>query len=167
MRAKERNKGGGFPSNALRAPRLMAVAIATLIATACKGNENALNAEPGEPPIMVRELQPTDPKPAPPAVIPKGLERLVELAKQDLASKTGGDARLIEIVSAAYVTWRDASLGCPEPGYQYAQVLTNGSLIILQAEGKRYRYHGGSKRLPFFCENPSRETPLPYGPGET
>ena len=145
----------------------MAVAIATLIATACNGNENALNAEPGEPPTMVRELQPTDPKPAPPAVIPKGLERLVDLAKQDLASKTGVDARLIEIVSAAYVTWRDASLGCPEPGYQYAQVLTNGSLIILQADGKTYQYHSGGKRMPVLCDSPSRETPVPYGAGET
>ncbi|MDH3401399.1 MAG: hypothetical protein OEM03_10605 [Chromatiales bacterium] len=167
MAVKERMSSRGFLGNATQLSRLTAVAIATLIATACSGHENALNAAPGEPPTMVRELQPTDPKPAPSVVIPKGLERLVELAKQDLASRIGVDVKVIKIVSAAYVSWRDASAGCPEPGYEYAQVLTNGSLIVLHAEGKIYQYHSAGDRPPILCENPSPETPMPYGPGDT
>lgn len=167
MKAKAGKSSSGFLGNTVRVPRLIAVAITALIATACNGHEIALSVEQDEPPTMVRELQPTDPKPAPSVVIPKGLERLVELAKQDLASRIGVDVKVIKIVSAAYVSWRDASAGCPEPGYEYAQVLTNGSLIVLQAEGTMYRYHSAGDKPPFLCESSSRETPMPYGPGES
>jgi hypothetical protein len=84
---------------------------------------------------------------------------LVEQAKSDLAGRLGQPAAEITLVSAEEVTWRDAALGCPQPGMYYAQVLTNGSRIVLTAGGKQYHYHSGGQRAPFLCENP--QPPLP------
>ena len=48
-------------------------------------------------------------------------------------------------------TWPDASLGCPEPGMMYAQVLTPGILVVLSYGGELHRYHGGIGAVPGEC----------------
>lgn len=96
-----------------------------------------------------------------------GLQRLVDLAKQDLGTRLGLEQAEIEIVQAEYVTWRDSSVGCPQPGYQYTQVLTNGADIRLGANKQVYHYHSGGNRPPTLCKNPSATEPLPYAPGES
>lgn len=78
----------------------------------------------------------------------------VEQAKTDLAGRLGISAAQVTVVSSEEVTWSDGSLGCPQPGMHYAQVLTNGSRIVLQAAGKQYNYHSGSRGAPFLCTNP-------------
>lgn len=86
--------------------------------------------------------------------IDPGLEPLIEQAKADLAQRLGVAESEIDVASAELVTWPDASLGCPQPGMQYAQVLTDGSLIVLKHAGQTYPYHtGGSRYVPFLCEN--------------
>lgn len=77
------------------------------------------------------------------------------VAVADLAKRLSVDAGQIKVVSVDEVTWSDASLGCPKPGMMYAQVLVDGTRIVLEANGKRYEYHSGQGRAPFFCENPS------------
>ena len=64
-----------------------------------------------------------------------GLQRLVDIAKTDLGTKLQIDAGDIDTVEAAYVTWRDSSIGCPTAGMQYMQVLTNGARVVLRANG--------------------------------
>jgi hypothetical protein len=44
------------------------------------------------------------------------------------------------VVRVTAKTWSDASLGCPEPEMMYAQVLTPGYQIILEAGGTHYDY---------------------------
>ena len=41
----------------------------------------------------------------------------------------------------------DASLGVPEPGAVYAQVITPGYVIDLTAAGQTYRYHAAGERV--------------------
>jgi len=50
-------------------------------------------------------------------------------------------------VSAEAVEWPDASLGNPQPGMVYAQVVTPGYKIILSARGQQYEYHSEHERL--------------------
>jgi hypothetical protein len=85
----------------------------------------------------------------------------VEQAKSELAARLGVGVGEVALVSSEEVTWRDASLGCPQPGMQYAQVLTDGSRIVLEARGKRYEYHAAGGRAPFLCTNP--QPPLRSG----
>lgn len=51
---------------------------------------------------------------------------------------TPGD---LSLVSYEYVTWPDASLGCPEPSESYAQVETPGWRIILDNDGEEVEFH--------------------------
>ena len=52
-----------------------------------------------------------------------GLEEIVQAARTDAARRTGLAPEALELVSAESVTWPDGSLGCPQPGLLYTQVL--------------------------------------------
>ena len=114
--------------------------------------ESSLQTEPeGAPSVTSPEgPEPTPPPPSaspgtPPstgeAEIPEGLESVVSEVVADLASRLGVSASQIVVVSAEEVTWRDGSLGCPEPGMAYTQALVNGTRIRLSSGGVLYEYH--------------------------
>lgn len=74
----------------------------------------------------------------------------------DLARRNGVDPSAITTVSVQNVTWRDSSLGCPQQGMRYLQVLSDGVRVVLELDGKRYEYHSGRGRPPFYCPNPQK-----------
>jgi hypothetical protein len=59
----------------------------------------------------------------------------------DAAQQTGVVAAEIVVERVEAHTWPDRSLGCPRPGVGYAQVITPGYLIVVQARGQRLEYH--------------------------
>lgn len=69
----------------------------------------------------------------------------------DLAARLGIPADQITVVEAKQVTWPDASLGCPAPDKMYAQVLTDGIQVVLQANGQTYDYRGRTPADVFLC----------------
>ncbi len=79
------------------------------------------------------------------------LEKLIADAQADLAQRIGAATASISVVSAEPVEWRDASLGCPIPGVMYAQVITPGYKIVLEAGGKQYNYHASTTTVRL-CE---------------
>lgn len=85
----------------------------------------------------------------------------VAAAIADLAERQGVNSEEITVVSNDQVTWRDGSLGCPEPGKMYTMVLTDGVRVVLEAAGQTYEYHGGKTGPVRFCENP--QEPIPEG----
>lgn len=84
-------------------------------------------------------------------------------AVADLADRLGVDDSVVTVVTQEEVTWPDQSLGCPQPDMRYAQVLVNGSLIVLDVGGTAYEYHSGGGRGPFYCANPTKPTSGGYG----
>ena len=96
-----------------------------------------------------------------------GLRRLVDMATKDLAASLKIKESDIKVAEAEYVTWRDSSLGCPKPDMQYLQVISNGSRIVLKANGAIYNYHSGGNVPPSYCTKPATRIPLPYEHGET
>jgi len=88
--------------------------------------------------------------------IDPGLQPYIDIAVSDLAQRLSADAAGITVTSATLVVWPDSSLGCPAPGQEYAQVTTDGALILLQAAGTEYPYHAGGSREPFLCEKPGK-----------
>jgi len=46
----------------------------------------------------------------------------------------------------------DASLGCPKPDMVYAQVITPGFLVVLEAMGDEYEYHTDVGRFVVPCQ---------------
>lgn len=79
----------------------------------------------------------------------------VEMAIADLAERLSIGADRISLREARGVTWPDTSLGCPQPGMAYNQVLTPGLMIRLSAGGQMYSYQSGGGREPFLCEQTS------------
>ena len=91
--------------------------------------------------------------------------RIPQIAEaiEDLAQRQSVPASEVEVVSVEEVVWPDSSLGCPQPGMRYRQVLQDGMRIILRANGRHYAYHSGGSRAPFLCER--KGGTLPAGPG--
>ena len=65
----------------------------------------------------------------------------VEAARSSLASRLGVNSAQINLVRIEEVSWSDTSLGCPEPGKEYAQVIVPGYRINLEHQGREYEYH--------------------------
>jgi len=82
----------------------------------------------------------------------------------DLAARVNTTPAKIEVLEAVSVVWRDSSMGCPKPGFDYLQVLTKGVRIRLRFGLKVFEYHGAGGRAPQYCEHPSDIEPLPGGP---
>jgi len=99
----------------------------------------------------------TSPSPNP---LDSSENKLLVYAKEDLARRLGIPLDQIKLVSMEQVTWRDGSLGCPQPGMQYTQALVNGTLIILSVDDQLYQYHSGKGGMPFLCEY-QPQPPLP------
>lgn len=83
----------------------------------------------------------------------------VAAAIADLTKRQGVKSEEITVVSNDEVTWRDGSLGCPEPGKMYSMALVDGVRIVLEAGGKSYSYHGGKTGSVKYCENPQEPAP--------
>jgi hypothetical protein len=89
---------------------------------------------------------------APSPEIDPALRTLVDQAVADLATRLKIDASSIVIVSAQAMSWSDGSLGCPQPGMLYTQVMVDGALIQLSVDGTSYSYHSGASGAPFLCQ---------------
>jgi hypothetical protein len=83
---------------------------------------------------------------------PPAAAEAVKLAKEDLTKRLGVATEAIRLVSVEAVDWSDASLGCPQPGMMYAQVITPGFLVTIEAEGQQYEYHTDEGRFVVLCE---------------
>jgi hypothetical protein len=81
-----------------------------------------------------------------------GSEAALAAAIADLSQRTGVSADQITLVSMEAREWSDASLGCPQEGMMYAQVITPGYLIILAAQGQQYEYHTDQAANVVLCQ---------------
>lgn len=82
---------------------------------------------------------------------------VVEQSRADLAARLDVEASSIEVAATERVTWRDGSLGCPQPGMMYTQALVEGTRVVLEHDARIYDYHAGADDESFLCENPDSE----------
>ena len=97
--------------------------------------------------------------PSPSTPTASGLQSLIETAKEDLTRRLSISMTQISLVEATEVVWPDSSLGCPQEGMAYAQVLTPGYLIRLESGNKEFEYHASKGTFITYCENPSPTIP--------
>ncbi len=98
----------------------------------------------GLPTEIVEPVSPLESLPMkaqPQAVSPEGSEAAVAAAVAALAEEINLPAGQVEVTSVEAVDWNDTSLGCPQEGYMYAQVITPGYRVLLAAGGQTYEYH--------------------------
>lgn len=93
------------------------------------------------------------------------IQKLIDLATNDLAVKLATDPSEIMLMEATAVTWPNSSLGCPQDGMVYAEVLTPGYLIVLKFGEELFEYHTSHDNTIVTCPNPS--PPVPGAPGNT
>ncbi len=120
--------------------------------TVDEGQGTPTVAPPTEEVIMTPTVTPQATEVKPPAKA----ERVVQLARQDLAQKLGLEGEAIRLVSVEAVEWSDTSLGCPQPGMMYAQVITPGFRVVLAAQGQTYEYHTDLERSVVLCANKAK-----------
>lgn len=71
---------------------------------------------------------------------PSELSGVVAGMITDTAGLLGVEEGDVAVITVAEVTWSDASLGCPQPGMVYAQVVTDGLQVVLQADDLLFDY---------------------------
>ncbi len=74
-------------------------------------------------------------------------QKYIMRAKAELSRQEGMNPDDIQLVSIEFTEFSDASLGVPEPGVDYAQVITPGYIIILQHRGETYEFHAAGSRI--------------------
>jgi hypothetical protein len=106
------------------------IIISLVLFTGCGGESDPVETEP----------------PQPFAELPKENRKYVMRAVAELSKQKNIDPNTVELVSLEFTEFSDASLGVPEPGETYAQVITPGYIIILEHEGKQYEFHASDDR---------------------
>ena len=142
-----------------QASKLLAiVALMLMFVVACApagGTEPAAPASTVEAATAVPTPQPEATVGITPELRPQnpGEKEHTTAAINDLAERLGVDRATIEVVAYEPITWRDGSLGCPQPDMMYTQALVDGYVVQLSVDGQTFRYHGQVGQDPFLCEN--------------
>lgn len=92
-------------------------------------------------------IQPTPTSTIPEPTVSEKAQKVVGLAKEDLANTISTSVNNIKLTSIEEMTWSDSSLGYPEPGGQYLTVETPGYKILLSYGGVVYEYHSDYERI--------------------
>lgn len=124
----------------IRTSATLALSLA-LIATACGASDTP------------------DPELGPRAILPDGSQRemtpeergIAMRAVKMLAEELNAPMTQVSVISIKPVNWPDSSVGCPQPGQAYAQVITPGHRIVLRARGEIHVMHEAGSD-PFVCK---------------
>jgi hypothetical protein len=123
-----------------------------------KVNASPIEDVPAAPPQFPSETKADSPMN--PSSVPQSM---LDVARDDAATRASIDRAKITVVSAAAVTWSDGSAGCPEPGMMYTQALVPGYRIVLQAGDQVLNYHATRSGSPRYC--PADRVMPPSGAG--
>jgi hypothetical protein len=124
--------------------KLSLLSIGLLLATIITGCNTSMNASDDNALLLNNEV-------------------IINLSKNELAKHLNIAEDEISLVSVEAVDFSDASLGAPEPGAFYAQIITPGYIIKLEAGGQVYQYNADlNSRAVLYQENIA----FPVDPGK-
>ena len=81
-------------------------------------------------------------------------DQAVQRAREVLAGELRCDVDDVQVVSVEAVEWSDSSLGCPQPGMMYLQVITPGYRVILEHDAQQYTVHTDQGHRAVRCDQP-------------
>ena len=107
--------------------------------------------------ISPAEMQATQPagEPVNTASMPRAVRRAVVV---DAAKRFQVAEEAVVLASAEQVTWGDGSLGCPQPGQMYTQMLVTGYRVTATTAAGRMRYHTDTRGNVVTCGLPVGHT---------
>lgn len=94
-----------------------------------------------------------------------GSGNAVAMVKADLAQRLGVSEEEVSVKSLETMQWSDSSLGCPQPGMMYAQVITPGYRLVLVVEGQVYEAHTDEGQHAVWCEKELSAMEVSHVPG--
>lgn len=103
------------------------------------------------PKLDRRPTLPTAVSPVTGPSVPGDAEAAVRAAVNDLAARSKIAPETVRVVSVIATDWPDTSLGCPQPGMFYAQVIVQGYKIVLSVGDKQVEYHADRKGRVVMC----------------
>jgi hypothetical protein len=68
-----------------------------------------------------------------------------------IAADLGVPPESVQVLTIESRNWPDTSLGCPQPDMLYAQVITQGYLILVEVSGERIEYHTDERGTVVRC----------------
>ncbi|HEY3079096.1 MAG TPA: hypothetical protein VGM69_04250 [Chloroflexota bacterium] len=86
---------------------------------------------------------------------PMSEDQIKQIAQDALARALNVPAGQVAVERVESVEWNDASLGCPQPGMMYAQVITPGFRVIANVNGQRKEVHADRAGHAVVCDRPS------------
>lgn len=112
-------------------------------------------APPTRIPDALPQESPAAGEPVATAAIPREVRRAVVA---DAAKRFGVAESSVVLTGAEQVTWSDGSLGCPEPGRLYTQMLVPGFRVQAKTQEGQLTYHTDSRGNALTC-GPSGTNP--------
>lgn len=147
----------------------MSAALAGALCFGCGGGADGAPS-PAEASTKAADLPSSGPVPiripAPPAggaPVTSELQRIIEAALADAASRTGMPVTALVVTSAEAVVWADGSLGCPQPGIAYTMALVPGYRVRIRAGDQLLDYHASGRGYLVLCPAGMSTDPLPAG----
>lgn len=119
----------------------------TLAATAAAGYP-AQPAPSGYPPASG---YPASTAPAVSTQPSADLQAIGRQVAAELAKKLSVDVSQIQVASTEATNWPDSSLGCPQAGMAYSQVVTPGYKVVLTYKQTQYEYHTDQRGTIVLC----------------
>ncbi|MEO0615075.1 MAG: hypothetical protein AAFY69_02970 [Pseudomonadota bacterium] len=124
-----------------------------LVAAGCDANSEAN----GDVESDAESAQTSDTKAR--VILPDGTQRALESAEINISMRAVAvlseamsiPISQVTVVSVRPVDWPDSSIGCPQPGQAYAQVITPGHKIAVRARGEIHVLHEAGGK-PFLCK---------------
>ena len=86
---------------------------------------------------------------------------LLDAVRADAAQQAGVPVAAVQVARVEARQWSDASLGCPQPGQFYAQVITPGFLMVVRAGDRQLEYHTDARQRFVLCRSSSVSPGLP------
>lgn len=92
-------------------------------------------------------------------------DQIKSAAIVDLSNRLSLKTELVRVTSIESQLWPDTSLGCPQPGSEYAQQTVPGYRLQLEANGVDYVYHTDTRNTIVLCIEDDSVS-FPVIPGE-
>lgn len=83
-------------------------------------------------------------------------EELLEAILTDAADRSGHPEDELVVIRSQFVEWSDGSLGCPQPGEVYIQVIIAGYWVVVEAPEQTYDYRVDDQGHFKLCESQPR-----------
>jgi hypothetical protein len=120
------------------------LSLAAVLALSACGPNSGVQSPTSAPPVAQQ--------PATQTTVSPEAQAGVDAALQDAAAHLGIDKTELHVDDIQSREWGDASLGCPQPGILYSQIVTPGFLVLVSTGSKHLEYHADSRGHVVLCK---------------